>query len=102
MASDTCQTPEDAERALGGVDAVLVPGGFGVRGVDGKIGALRWARENKVPTLGICLGLQTMVMEYARHVVGLEGASSSEFDPDTVHPVVATMEEQARDRRRQG
>ncbi|WP_084078523.1 CTP synthase [Demequina sp. NBRC 110057] len=94
VASDTCQTPEDAERALGGVDAVLVPGGFGVRGVDGKIGALRWARENLVPTLGICLGLQTMVMEYARNVVGLEGASSSEFDPDTAHPVVATMEEQ--------
>ncbi|WP_084104049.1 CTP synthase [Demequina sp. NBRC 110056] len=94
VASDTCQTPEGAEKALGGVDAVLVPGGFGVRGVDGKIGALRWARENKVPTLGICLGLQTMVMEYARNVVGLEGASSSEFDPDTQHPVVATMEEQ--------
>ncbi len=92
--SDSCQTPEGAQKALGGVDAVLVPGGFGVRGVDGKIGALRWARENKVPTLGICLGLQTMVMEYARNVVGLEGASSSEFDPDTKHPVVATMEEQ--------
>ncbi|WP_062466210.1 CTP synthase [Demequina maris] len=94
VASDRCQTPQGAQEALGGVDAVLVPGGFGVRGVDGKIGALRWARENKVPTLGICLGLQTMVMEYARNVLGLEGASSSEFDPDTHHPVVATMEEQ--------
>ncbi len=94
VASDTCQSPEGAEKALGGVDAVLVPGGFGVRGVDGKIGALRWARENGVPTLGICLGLQTMVMEYARNVLGLEGASSSEFDPGTAHPVVATMEEQ--------
>ncbi|WP_203654249.1 CTP synthase [Demequina activiva] len=94
VASDTCQTPEGAQKALGGVDAVLVPGGFGIRGVDGKIGALRWARENGVPTLGICLGLQTMVMEYARNVLGLEGASSSEFDPDTPHPVVATMEEQ--------
>ena len=94
VASDRCQTPEGAQEALGGVDAVLVPGGFGVRGVDGKIGALRWARESKVPTLGICLGLQTMVMEYARNVLGLEGASSSEFDPDTKHPVVATMEEQ--------
>ncbi|WP_438821342.1 CTP synthase [Demequina capsici] len=94
VASDTCQTEEGAEKALAGVDAVLVPGGFGVRGVDGKIGALRWARENKVPTLGICLGLQTMVMEYARNVVGLDGASSSEFDADTKHPVVATMEEQ--------
>ncbi|MDN4476987.1 CTP synthase [Demequina sp. SYSU T00192] len=94
VASDRCQTPQGAEEALGGVDGVLVPGGFGVRGVDGKIGALRWARENKVPTLGICLGMQTMVMEYARNVLGLEGASSSEFDPDTKHPVIATMEEQ--------
>ncbi len=94
VASDTCQTAEGAQQALGGVDAVLVPGGFGVRGVDGKIGALRWARENRVPTLGICLGLQTMVMEFARNVLGLEGASSSEFDPGTPHPVIATMEEQ--------
>jgi CTP synthase len=92
--SDDCQTPEGAEAALAGVDAVLVPGGFGVRGIEGKLGALRWAREGKVPTLGICLGLQSMVMEYARTVVGLEGASSSEFDPATPHPVVATMEEQ--------
>ncbi|WP_062307241.1 CTP synthase [Demequina subtropica] len=94
VASDRCQTPQGAQEALGGVDGVLVPGGFGVRGVDGKIGALRWARENKVPTLGICLGMQTMVMEYARNILGLEGASSSEFDPETPHPVVATMEEQ--------
>ncbi|WP_042215602.1 CTP synthase [Demequina mangrovi] len=94
VASDRCQTPQGAQEALGGVDGVLVPGGFGVRGVDGKIGALRWARENQVPTLGICLGMQTMVMEYARNVLGLEGASSSEFDPETPHPVVATMEEQ--------
>ena len=92
--SDTCQTSDGAEEALGGVDAVLIPGGFGVRGVDGKIGAARWARENKVPTLGICLGLQVMVMEYARTVLGLEGASSSEFDPETPYPVIATMEEQ--------
>jgi len=92
--SDSCQTPDGAEAALGGVDAVLIPGGFGVRGVDGKIGAARWARENGVPALGICLGLQVMVMEYARNVLGLEGASSSEFDADTAHPVIATMEEQ--------
>ena len=72
VASDTCQTEEGAEQALGGVDAVLIPGGFGVRGVDGKIGAARWARENKVPTLGICLGLQVMVMEYARTILGLD------------------------------
>lgn len=94
VASDRCQTPTGADDALGGVDAVLIPGGFGVRGVDGKIGAARWARENGVPTLGICLGLQVMVMEYARNILGLEGASSSEFDADTQHPVVATMEEQ--------
>jgi len=94
VASDRCATPEGAAEALGGVDAVLIPGGFGVRGVDGKIGAARWAREHKVPTLGICLGLQVMVMEYARTVLGLEGASSSEFDANPEHPVVATMEEQ--------
>jgi len=94
VASDTCQTAQGANKALGGVDAVLIPGGFGVRGVDGKIGAARWARENKVPTLGICLGLQVIVMEYARTILGLAGASSSEFDPQTPHPVIATMEEQ--------
>ena len=94
VASDLCQTPEGAEETLAGVDAILVPGGFGVRGIEGKLGALRWAREKRVPALGICLGLQCMVIEYARTVLGLEGASSSEFDPDTKHPVVATMEEQ--------
>ena len=94
VASDECATPEGAQKALGGVDAVLVPGGFGVRGIEGKVGALRWARTHQVPTLGICLGLQVMVMEYARSVLGLADASSSEFDPGTEHPVVATMEEQ--------
>jgi len=94
VASDRCATPEGAEKALGGVDAILVPGGFGVRGVEGKIGALTWARTRGVPTLGICLGLQVMVMEYARSVLGLAGASSSEFDPSTEHPVIATMAEQ--------
>lgn len=92
--SDDCRTPEGAQEALGGVDAVLVPGGFGVRGIEGKLGALRWARERRIPTLGLCLGLQCMVIEYARNVAGLDGASSSEFDPDTAHPVIATMEEQ--------
>jgi CTP synthase len=92
--SDECQTPEGAQAALGGVDAVLVPGGFGVRGIEGKLGALRWSRENGVPTLGICLGLQCMVIEYARNVLGLSGASSSEFDDNPVDPVVATMAEQ--------
>ncbi|SNT18872.1 CTP synthase [Micrococcales bacterium KH10] len=94
VASDQCETIEGAQHALGGVDAVLIPGGFGVRGVDGKIGAARWARENKIPTLGICLGMQVMVMEYARTILGLDGASSSEFDPGTKYPVIATMEEQ--------
>lgn len=92
--SDTCETEAGATKALGGADAILVPGGFGVRGIEGKVGALRWARERRVPTLGICLGLQCMVIEYARTVAGIEGASSTEFDPDTPAPVIATMEEQ--------
>ncbi|KGM13673.1 CTP synthase [Cellulomonas bogoriensis] len=94
VASDDCATPEAAARALGGVDAVLVPGGFGVRGIEGKVGALTWARTSRVPTLGICLGLQVMVIEYARAVLGLAHASSSEFDPGTEDPVIATMAEQ--------
>ncbi|OLT44170.1 CTP synthase [Serinicoccus sp. CNJ-927] len=94
VASDECRTEAGAAKALGGVDAILVPGGFGVRGIEGKIGALRWARERQVPTLGICLGLQAMVIEHARHVAGIEGASSTEFDPDSPAPVIATMEEQ--------
>ncbi|NYF99524.1 CTP synthase [Janibacter cremeus] len=92
--SDDCETEAGATRALGGVDAILVPGGFGVRGIEGKLGALRWARERQVPTLGICLGLQCMVIEYARNVAGIEGASSTEFDSASVAPVIATMEEQ--------
>ena len=92
--SDTCETPEGAAEALAEVDGILVPGGFGVRGIEGKLGALKYARENMIPTLGICLGLQCMVIEYARNVVGLAGASSSEFDPDTEFPVIATMAEQ--------
>jgi CTP synthase len=94
VASDTCETPEGARRMLHGVDAVCVPGGFGIRGIEGKVGALRWARENGVPTLGLCLGLQCLVIEFARNVAGLAGASSSEFDPGCEHPVIATMEEQ--------
>ncbi|KSU51298.1 CTP synthase [Microbacterium enclense] len=92
--SDLCETTEGAAKALGAVDGIIVPGGFGIRGIEGKLGALRFAREQGIPTLGICLGLQCMVIEYARTVAGLEGASSSEFDPDTAHPVVATMAEQ--------
>lgn len=92
--SDDCVTPEGAAAALDGVDGILVPGGFGVRGIEGKLGALRYTRENGIPTLGICLGLQCMVIEFARNVLDLGTASSSEFDPDTNHAVVATMEEQ--------
>jgi len=92
--SDRCATEAGAREALSGVDAILVPGGFGVRGIEGKVGALRWAREHQIPTLGICLGLQCMVIEFARNVCGIEGASSTEFDPDTPAPVIATMEEQ--------
>ncbi|MDX6324180.1 MAG: synthase [Nocardioidaceae bacterium] len=92
--SDECQTPEGAARHLSDVDGVLVPGGFGVRGIDGKIGALRYARTHGIPTLGICLGLQCMVVEYSRHVLGLDKAGSTEFDPDCPEPVIATMAEQ--------
>jgi CTP synthase len=92
--SDECETREGAIQALDGVDAICVPGGFGIRGLEGKLGALKFARETKLPVLGLCLGLQCMVIEYARNVVGLEGASSSEFEPDSKYPVIATMEEQ--------
>ena len=94
VASDECATPEGAARHLGNVDGVLIPGGFGIRGVEGKLGALTYARENQIPTLGLCLGLQCMVMEAARNLAGLEGAASTEFDPDTEFPVISTMAEQ--------
>lgn len=94
VASDGCETPEGASRELAGVDAICVPGGFGVRGIEGKLGALRWAREHGVPTLGLCLGLQCMVIEASRNMLGLAGASSTEMDPETSDPVVATMADQ--------
>jgi CTP synthase len=94
VASDLCETEEGAREHLSGVDAICVPGGFGIRGLEGKLGALKFSRENGIPTLGLCLGLQCMVIEYARNVVGLEGASSTEFEPDTKYPVIATMAEQ--------
>ena len=75
------------------MDAILVPGGFGKRGVEGKIKAIRYARENGIPYLGICLGMQLAVIEYARHMAGLANANSTEFDPDTPHPVVALITE---------
>ncbi|SPT63526.1 CTP synthase [Actinomadura madurae] len=92
--SDDCETPEGAKRELDGVDGVLVPGGFGVRGIEGKLGAVRHARENRVPLLGICLGLQCMVIEAARTLGALTDAGSAEFDATTAHPVVATMTDQ--------
>ncbi len=82
------------EEALDGVDGILIPGGFGVRGVEGKVAAVRYARERQVPFLGICLGLQCAVIEFARHVCGLEGANSSEFDPATPHAVIDLLPEQ--------
>jgi CTP synthase len=94
VASDSCSTDEGARAALNDVDAICVPGGFGIRGIEGKVGALKFARENKIPTLGLCLGLQCMVIEYARNVLNLSDASSTEFDNDTSNPVIATMQEQ--------
>ena len=94
VASDLCESEEGAAAQLSDVDGICVPGGFGVRGIEGKLGALRFARENKIPTLGLCLGLQCMVIEFARNVLGLAGASSTEFDPKAKHPVIATMAEQ--------
>jgi len=85
---------EEVERQLASVDGILVPGGFGIRGIEGKIHAIRFARENKLPFLGVCLGLQCAVVEFARNVVGLEGANSSEFDPETPHPVIDLLPEQ--------
>ncbi len=92
--SDECATEAGAAQHLGDVDGICVPGGFGVRGIEGKIGALTYARERGIPTLGLCLGLQCMVIEYARTKAGITDASSSEFDPQTEHPIVATMAEQ--------
>jgi len=92
--SDECVSPTGAAAALSGVDGVVIPGGFGVRGIEGKIGAARYARERGIPTLGLCLGLQCMTIEVARHLAGLEGANSLEFDPDAAHPVIATMADQ--------
>ncbi|WP_310020369.1 CTP synthase [Microbacterium resistens] len=92
--SDSCETPEGAAKALADVDGICVPGGFGIRGIEGKLGALRFSREQGIPALGLCLGLQCMVIEYARNVAGIDGASSSEFDPETSEPVIATMAEQ--------
>ena len=87
-------TPEEVDQMLTAMDGILVPGGFGIRGIEGKIRGARYARENKVPYFGICLGMQVAVAEFARHVAGLDGANSSEFDPVTEHPVIDLMREQ--------
>jgi CTP synthase len=92
--SDACEDPEGAAAELDGADGVLIPGGFGVRGIEGKIGAIRYAREHGIPILGLCLGLQCMVIEVARDLAGLAGADSSEFNPQTPYPVIATMADQ--------
>ena len=85
---------DEAERRLSQADGILIPGGFGIRGIEGKIAAVRFARENDIPFLGVCLGMQVAVVEFARHVVGLEGANSSEFDPETPYPVIDLLPEQ--------
>ncbi len=94
IASDSCETPAGAAAQLSDLDGIVIPGGFGIRGVEGKLGALKYARENLLPTLGLCLGLQCMVIEVARDLCGLADAASTEFEPDTNAPVVATMAEQ--------
>ncbi len=94
VASDDCATDKQAATNLGDVDAICVPGGFGVRGIEGKLGALKYARENKIPTLGLCLGLQCMVIEVARNLAGLKDANSAEFDESTSNPVISTMSDQ--------
>jgi len=92
--SDDCATESGAKANLADVDAICVPGGFGVRGIEGKVGALKFARENKIPTLGLCLGLQMMVIEIARNKANIVDANSTEFDEITKHPVISTMASQ--------
>jgi len=92
--SDDCETHEGAREHLAELDAICIPGGFGIRGIEGKLGALKFARENLIPTLGLCLGLQCMVIEYSRNVTGISDATSSEFEPEGKNPVIATMAEQ--------
>jgi CTP synthase len=93
--SDECESAEGAKKHLSGLEAIVVPGGFGIRGIEGKVGALKFARENKIPTLGLCLGLQCMVIEAARNLAGVRDAISAEFS-DSGTPVIATMDDQKR------
>ena len=92
--SDDCETPEGAKKSLSVLDAICVPGGFGIRGIEGKLGALKYARESKIPTLGLCLGLQCMVIEAARNLAGIKDANSAEFTPESGTHVIATMKDQ--------
>jgi CTP synthase len=94
VASDDCESAEGALAALKDVDAICVPGGCGVRGIEGKLGALKFVREKKIPTLGLCLGLQCMVIEAARNLADISQANSAEFDPETKDPVISTMQNQ--------
>ncbi|WP_407564059.1 CTP synthase [Streptomyces sp. 184] len=94
VTSDDCRTPQGARKHLADVDGIVIPGGFGERGVEGKIGAITYARENRVPLLGICLGLHCIVIEAARNLAGIAGANSTEFDQAATDPVISTMEEQ--------
>ena len=87
-------TEENADELFGDVTGILVPGGFGSRGIDGKITAIKYAREHKIPFLGLCLGMQLSIVEYARNVAGLDGAHSIELDPNTQYPVIALMPDQ--------
>ncbi len=93
--AEEIETAQDIAPFFQDVDGILVPGGFGDRGIEGKIAAIRYARENKIPFFGLCLGMQCAVIEYARHVCGLEGANSNEFNPNTPYPVIDLMPDQA-------
>ncbi|MDT0445660.1 CTP synthase [Streptomyces johnsoniae] len=94
VTSDDCRPPGGAAQQLAGCDAICVPGGFGDRGIEGKIAAITYARQQRIPLLGLCLGLQCIVIEAARNLAGIEGANSTEFDQAVAHPVISTMEEQ--------
>jgi CTP synthase len=92
--SDDCVTPAGAAAALKGADGIVIPGGFGVRGIEGKVNTSRYARENRIPILGLCLGLQCMTIDAARNLAGLAGANSVEFDEKATYPVISTMADQ--------
>ena len=94
IASDDCTDAKTTKEAMKDIDGVVIPGGFGVRGIEGKLNVIKYARENNIPFLGLCLGMQCAVIEYARNVVGLKGANSTEFNEQTPHPVIDLMLEQ--------